>query len=69
MKKMFKRATNFNGDISGFETANVTDMGGMLSGRVFNNNGSNSIGNWNTSKVTNMQFFAKTLIFLHFRLF
>ena len=43
--------TTFNNDISTWDTANVTNMGGMFyESRVFNQ----PIGNWNTSKVTTM---------------
>jgi surface protein len=45
--------SNFNGDISGWDTSNVTSM--MYSfgaATAFNQN----IGNWNTSNVTNMEY-------------
>ena len=44
-------STNFNDDISGWNTSNVTDMNSMFSGAAaFNQN----IGGWDTSSVTDM---------------
>jgi surface protein len=51
MANMFNNATNFNSDISRWNTSNVTNMIQMFySARSFNKN----IGGWNTSNVTNM---------------
>ena len=51
MASMFQNATNFNSDISGWNTINVTNMSSMFqSASNFNQN----IGSWVTSKVTNM---------------
>eukprot|EP00584_Thalassiosira_punctigera_P003643 CAMPEP_0172534614 /NCGR_PEP_ID=MMETSP1067-20121228/6913_1 /TAXON_ID=265564 ORGANISM="Thalassiosira punctigera, Strain Tpunct2005C2" /NCGR_SAMPLE_ID=MMETSP1067 /ASSEMBLY_ACC=CAM_ASM_000444 /LENGTH=463 /DNA_ID=CAMNT_0013319427 /DNA_START=39 /DNA_END=1430 /DNA_ORIENTATION=- len=50
--KLF-RDISFNGDISGWETGNVTDMSWMFEGvSRFNQ----PIGSWDTSKVTNMNY-------------
>ena len=43
---------NGNGSISGWQTANVTNMQGMFSGATAFNQ---PIGNWNTQSVTNMR--------------
>ena len=59
---MFSKCTslvNGNGSISGWQTANVTDMSDMFSeATAFNQ----PIGNWNTENVTNMtrMFYAAT---------
>jgi len=54
MASMFKNATNFNSDISKWNTINVTNMSNMffdsLNSSVFNK----PIGGWNTSSVTDM---------------
>lgn len=57
----FRGATSFNGDISAWDTSNVTDMTGMfaLTGVNPDTNirypGFNQdIGDWNTSSVTSM---------------
>ncbi len=48
---IFSAHTDFNGDISGWETSNVTDMKAMFRGLTkFNGD----ISYWNVSKVTNM---------------
>ena len=45
--------SNFNGDISNWNTSNVTNMDYMFyEATNFNGN----IGNWNTSKVTSMEY-------------
>lgn len=42
---------NFNGDISGWDTSRVTDMGGTFwSTSSFNN----PLNSWDTSRVNNM---------------
>ena len=55
MNSWFTSATNFNGNVSGINTTNVTDMSYMFFGingipTIFNQD----IGNWNVSKVINM---------------
>ncbi len=51
MSWMFGAASAFNGDISGWNTSNVTNMCGMFNGASsFNQN----IGGWDTSNVTDM---------------
>ncbi|WP_424101059.1 BspA family leucine-rich repeat surface protein [Planktomarina sp.] len=52
---------NFNGNISGWNTGNVTAMRGLFRGKTaFNQN----IGNWNTSNVTDMyEMFADATAF------
>lgn len=53
MNSMFRDATAFNQNISGWDTSNVTAVFGMFFGASsFNQN----IGNWNTSNMTNMSF-------------
>jgi surface protein len=53
MANMFLDATNFNSDISRWNTSNVTNMSYMFrNATAFNQN----IGGWNTSNVTNMTF-------------
>jgi surface protein len=48
---MFASSSQFNRDISGWDTSNVTNMFVMFNGAVaFNQN----IGSWNTGNVTNM---------------
>ncbi|MEZ4950371.1 MAG: BspA family leucine-rich repeat surface protein [Saprospiraceae bacterium] len=51
MFNMFRAATSFNQDLSGWNVSNVTNMGGMFSAATsFNQN----ISGWNVSSVTNM---------------
>jgi len=57
MRTMFQNQTSFNQEVGLWDVGNVTDFTffvSLASPRigVFNNNGSDSIKNWNTSKVT-----------------
>ncbi|MBQ8037171.1 MAG: DUF285 domain-containing protein [Proteobacteria bacterium] len=52
MQGTFQGATNFNQDISFWDTSNVTDMSNMFVGaHAFNQ----PLNNWDTSNVTNMR--------------
>ena len=61
MVETFDGCVNFNGDVSGWNTSNVTNMVSLfLSCHVFNQD----ISNWDVSKVTNMEFmFAQAYAF------
>ena len=51
MTSMFENASAFNGDISSWNTAAVTNMSFMfIQATAFDQN----IGNWNTAAVTDM---------------
>ncbi len=51
MGGMFREATAFNGDISGWDTSGITDMSDAFNGaRSFNR----TLSDWNTSSVTDM---------------
>ncbi len=53
MYRMFRNATNFNSDISRWNTSNVTNMGAMfLNASIFDKD----ISRWNTSLVTDMRY-------------
>jgi surface protein len=57
IRGMFQRQPIFNREVGLWNVGNVTDMSFFIAGGVdkaFTNAGSSSIGNWNTSKVTNM---------------
>jgi len=57
MKQMFKGALKFNGAITNWNTANVTDMRSMFAyAQEFNQKISTNGDFWNTSAVTDMQF-------------
>jgi surface protein len=57
---MFNGQSNFNQPVGDWDVSNVIDMGLMFQGGTplphgkFNNGGSDSIKNWDTSKVVNM---------------
>lgn len=53
LSALFFKAYNFNQDISGWDTSNVTDTRNMF-GQAWNFN--QPIGNWNTGKVTDMAY-------------
>jgi surface protein len=63
MTAVFQNATKFNQEIGTWDISNVEGSvqnligctGAGISSGVFNNGGSDSIKNWNTSKITNMQ--------------
>ena len=63
MSSLFANVTEFNSDISSWDTSRVTNMSYMfydMSGSLFNQD----IGKWNTSSVTIMQgMFTRTLAF------
>ena len=61
MAYIFEGAYAFNGDIGGWNTAQVTNMSGMFAGRSrrwpysdLHTSFNQDIGGWNTAKVTNM---------------
>jgi prepilin-type N-terminal cleavage/methylation domain-containing protein len=51
---------SFNGDLSGWDTSNVTNMAGTFGVSGFDNN---SISNWNTSNVTTMESMFSSSMF------
>jgi surface protein len=61
LDQCFSNCINFNSDISGWNTSNVTDMSYMfMNCQNFNK----YIGNWNTSNVTNMaNMFSQAIVF------
>ncbi len=54
MNALFSFIDTFNGDITRWNTSNVTDMGGMFSSFPSNSVFNQDIGDWDVSKVTNM---------------
>jgi surface protein len=52
LSNCFNGCTEFNSDISGWNTTNVTQMDFMFTNSVFNQ----PIGGWNTSRVTDMKY-------------
>jgi surface protein len=63
MSQMFQLQLNFDQEIGTWDVSKVTTMSNMFYGifnsstrGIFNNGGSDSIKNWNTSKLTNMSY-------------
>jgi surface protein len=61
MQGTFQSALAFNQDIGSWNMSNVTSISGYFgwifyNAQAFNNGGSPSINNWNTSKITNMDY-------------
>ncbi len=52
--KCFYNCSNFNSDISKWDTSNIQNMSYMFSGCTKFNNLGNTMNSWNTSAVTNM---------------
>jgi surface protein len=52
MEDVFHGAIKFNGDISNWNTKNVTDMNRMFCDSTFNKD----ISKWNTKNVKTMQY-------------
>src|SRR3989339_343050 len=62
MWSMFRDATNFNGNISNWNTSSVVEMGNMFYGATsFNGN----ISNWDVSNVNNMYSMFRGLTFFN----
>ena len=69
MTSTFNRATAFNGNLSGWDTSNVTRMDNMFDNNPVFNNGasagaSSTILSWDTSKVTNLIICLRMLMLL-----
>ena len=66
IQQTFYQANRFNQNIGSWNTSNATNMANLFSGPAtnithsFNNGGSDSIKNWDTSKVTT---FSQTFIY------
>ncbi len=57
LNRMFYSAAAFNENIGGWNTGSVTDTANMFFGaNAFNNGGSNTINNWDVSKVGTMGY-------------
>ncbi len=54
MSFLFEHLNTFNGDITRWNTSNVTDMSGIFSSFPANSVFNQDIGDWDVSKVTNM---------------
>ena len=61
LNSMFRKATVFNGDLSGWDTSNVTNMAQMFARATSFNS---DLSGWDTSKVTDMnQMFTRATSF------
>ena len=63
--QMFKRAGNFNGNISSWNTSKVTDMSYMfaMDGQTTQYQFNQNIGSWDVGEVTNMSYMFNNSIF------
>ena len=63
--EMFRRAGNFNGDISNWDTSKVTNMSFMLTmdGQATKHQFNQNIGSWDVGEVTNMRYMFNNSIF------
>ena len=66
-EKMFARAREFDQNLSGWNTANVTTIAYMFQdAEKFTNGGDSDINNWDTGKVTEMNdAFTRAVLFNH----
>ena len=63
--EMFRRAGNFNGDISNWDTSKVTNMSFMLTmdGQATKHQFNQNIGSWDVGEVTDMRYMFNNSIF------